>query len=305
MDVKSALKKAYKAYKKFITSQQQLDTNFIEAVRDGKTDKVKKYLEDGANASASHGWSSETALSLSIGNKNREIFDIVIAAGADVDGKVGYHSSPLLVATMKSETEFAKALVAAKAKVNKAGDGGNTALHHAVAAGNTALADFLLENGAKADAPNSKGWTALTYAIRNGDLSTMQKLFSKGVRTDRLDQEGRGLLDIADDYDRPKAKRALLDYQDTLVPRWQLTEDADEVAHVSIMRDLGYRLTEVFNTRTSRQTVITHNFETGRDQTDVRALGEADKPALAEAQKQLAALKSATAETKKATAQPG
>lgn len=307
MDIKAALKKAYKAYKKFITSQQQLDSMFIEAVRAGQADKVKKYMAEGANPSVSLGWQNETALGLSLEKGHREIFDMVLAAGADPNAKSGYYSTPFLVAAGKGDVAAVEAMLEKGAKIDTRGDNGNTALVLAVAAANKPLVDLLLEKGAKPDVPNKYNWTALTYAVRNGDLETMQKLFAKGARTDRLDDQGRDLLAIAQDYDRPQAKRAVLDHRDSLVPRWQRTENDDEVAHISIMRDLGYKLTEVFNTRTRRQTIITHNFETGRDQTVVRMLGEADKDVLAEAEKQLAALKAPPApkETKQARAQPG
>lgn len=307
MDIKAALKKAYKAYKKFITTQQQLDSMFIEAVREGKAGKVKKYLEEGANASASIGWQHETALGLALEKGNREIFDMVLAAGADPNAKSGYYATPFLIGAGKGDVAAVAAMLEKGAKIDTTGENGNTALVLVVAAANKPLIDLLLEKGAKADVPNKHNWTALSFAVRNGDLETMQKLFAKGVRTDRLDDQGRSLLAIADEFDRPKAKRAVLDHRDSLVPRWQQTENEGEVAHISIMRDMGYKLTEVFNTRTKRQTVITHNFETGRDQTVVRMLGEADKDVLAEAEKQLAALKTPPApkETKQAKAQPG
>lgn len=302
MDIAAALKKAYKAFKKFTTTQQQLDAAFIEAVRANKVEKMQQLAADGANPSYSAGWRAENALTIAIEGKNRDMFAAVLAAGSDPNAAMGYSGeTPFLFAARKGDAAAVEAMLKKGAKINAAGEGGNTALHHAAAAANRALIKLLLDSGAQADVPSKRGWTPVFHAVRNGDLETIAALLQKGARTDRTDEEGRSLLAIADAYDRPAAKRAIQDHRDSLVPRWQKLEDADEVAHVSIMRDLGYRLTEVFNLRTQRHTVITHNFSTGRDETVVRHLGEADKTAVAEAQKQLAALKTPPQQA----AQPG
>lgn len=292
MDFTTA-KTALKAVKKFLTSQQSLDARLLEAVKKDDVAKALAAIADGANpSSGGRSWDIDNPLLYAISTDNAAMVKALLGAKADPNKKIGYgEETPFTEAAQKGNLEIMAALIDAGAKLNAKGDRGNTAFALAVNARNQPLVALLVEKGAAVDTFNKYGWSPLSYAIRNGDTATMKLLLDKGARTDRLDSEGRSLLDIAQESQQWPALRALQDHGDAKVAKWQTLADADEVANVSIMRDLGYKLTQVFNTRTARLTTITHNFETGRDETVVRPLTEADKPAVDEAVKQLAALK--------------
>lgn len=293
----SKVKTALKAVKKFLTSQQSLDARLLEAVKKDDVAKALAAIADGANpSSGGRSWDIDSPLLYAISTDNAPMVKALLTAKADPNKKIGYgEETPFTEAAQKGNIEIITALIDAGAKLNTRGDRGNTAFAHAVAAKNAPLIALLAEKGAATDTFNKYGWSPLSYATRNGDTATMKLLLDKGARTDRLDTEGRSLLDIAQESQQWAALRALQDHGDAKVAKWQKLPDADEVANVSIMRDLGYKLTQVFNTRTARLTTITHNFETGRDETVVRPLTEADKPAVDEAVKQLTALKTPVA----------
>lgn len=293
----SKVKSAAKAVKKYLTTQQSLDARLLEAVKKDDVAKALAAIADGANpSSGGRSWEIDSPLLYAIDANNAPMVKALLDAKADPNKKIGYgDETPFTAAAQKGNIEIMTAMIEAGAKINTKGDRGNTAFTHAVAAKNAPLVALLVEKGAATDTFNKYGWSPLFYATRNGDLATMTLLLDKGARTDRLDSEGRSVLDIAEEGQQWQALRKLQDHGDAKVAKWQALADADEVANVSIMRDLGYKLTQVFNTRTARLTTITHNFETGRDDTVVRALTEADKPAVDEAVKQLAALKTPVA----------
>ncbi|HYD17028.1 MAG TPA: ankyrin repeat domain-containing protein [Patescibacteria group bacterium] len=294
------IKNAAKAVRKFLTSQEALNTRLLQAVEQNNIAKATKALADGANASAgSGGWRNDSPLLAAIIAANVEMVKLLTAAGADVNKKISYgDDTPFTEAARRGNLPVITALLDAGAKINAKGDRGQTAYLQAVATKNKPLADLLEQRGANLDTADKYGWSPITYAIKNGDIETVQALLAKDVRTNRIDEEDRSLTDIATQLQQWSALRALQDHADKKVPQWQLLPDADAVAHVSIMRDLGYKLTEVFNTRTQRLTAITHNFETGLDSTLVRPLADADKPAVDEAVKQLASLKAPKPEAK-------
>ena len=289
----SKVKTALKAVKKYLTTQQALDARLLEAVKKDDVTKALAAIADGANpSSGGRSWDIDSPLLYAISTDNAAMVKALLGAKADPNKKIGYSSdTPFTEAAQKGNVEIMAALIDAGANLNTKGERGNTAFAHAVAARNAPLIALLAEKGAAVDTFNKYGWSPLSYATRNGDVATMKLVLDKGARTDRLDEEGRSLLDIARESQQWAALRALQDHGDAKVAKWQALADADEVANVSIMRDLGYKLTQVFNTRTARLTTITHNFETGRDETVVRPLTEVDKPAVDEAVKQLAALK--------------
>lgn len=293
MNIRENLTRARKAVKKFFTSQQSLDFMLVEAVKAGDVEKMKKAAAEGGSPSAvSRDWEKETPLLIAIAAKNVDMVRALLEVKADPNTKIGYHANTaLLEAVRQNQTEIAQALVAAGADVNAANSNGGTPFLYAVAARNKPLIALFAEKGAKLDVQGSNGWSPLAYAVRNGDVETANMLLEKGARTDRCDDKGRTLLDIAAQYEQPATKRALLDHADRQIPRWQKLEDADEVAHISVMRDAGYKLTEVFNLRTNRVTTITHNFETGQDASVSRGLSDGDTAAVAEAKQKLETFK--------------
>ncbi len=297
---------ALKAVKKYLTTQQALDARLLEAVKKDDVAKALAAIADGANpSSGGRSWDIDSPLLYAISTDNAAMVKALLGAKADPNKKIGYgEETPFTEAAQKGNLEIMTALVGAGAKLNTKGDRGNTAFALAVHARNLPLIALLAEKGAATDTFNKYGWSPLSYATRNGDVATMTLLLEKGARTDRIDSEGRSLLDIAQESQQWAALRALQDHGDAKVAKWQKLADADEVANVSIMRDLGYKLTQVFNTRTARLTTITHNFETGRDETVVRPLTEADKPAVDEAAKQLGVLKTPAAPAQKQAVQP-
>jgi ankyrin repeat protein len=278
---------AFEKLRKFLTSQQTLNFNLREAAGKNDLEGVKKWLGKGAKSVPSSEWQSDCPLQKAIENNNAGIAKLLLDAGADPNAKTRYgDSTPFLEAARKGNVDICRAMLAAKADVNVTASGGHTPYLYAVAANNKPLIELLETAGAKLDAANRHGWSPLFYAVRNNDVATAERLLKKGVRTDRVDDEGRNILDVARAYDRPAALKAVQAFLDAQVPEWQQT-GAQEVTHVLMRRPQGYRLTDIFNFETKERTLITHNYETGRDSVERGKFEDADQLPVQFAQRHL------------------
>lgn len=273
MDWKKALSKTLKAVSKFMAAPGALDAKLADAARANDIARATRLIADGAKVD-NITYSSQNALNLAVESGSLEMVKLMLSAGGNPNTSVSYCSTtPFLTAVEKGDAAIVSALLAAKADVNTQCARGNTGLLLAVAAKNKTIADLLIENGAKTDVPNRKGWTPLFYAARNGDLEMIGQLLEKGARTDRKEENGYNVLGIAQHYDRMDAFHKIQDFTDAQVPEWRATKDG-QVAHVSILRKEGYRLTEVFNFETKQCKIITHNFETRADAIAVKTFAE-------------------------------
>jgi hypothetical protein len=300
MDFKTRLKKTgaalarfAKAVNKFITPPEKRDAQLAQAIATQNIAKIESLIKDGARLTLD-GFGATQPLSRALETQNRQIVQILLNAGADPNGKSDYGSiTPFLQAARLGDRAAVLAMLDAPVKANiDAQDGrGNTALAIAVARRDAALADALIDRGAGLEVRNRDRWTPLFHAVSRGDIPMIQKLLDKGARTDLRDGGGLGIVDVALSTEKPAVYKTVQDFIDSKVPEWQVKGE-DTIAHVNILREAGYRLTEIFNFKTERYAVITHNFETGRDDTVVKTFAEMEKDqTLAQARAKRAALK--------------
>jgi len=99
-----------------------------------------------------------------------ELVDLLIAAGADVNGRGSDRgvTPPLLSAATLRRPDLVKQLLNAGADVERALPYGWTALHFAAGCGDSETVAMLLAAGANPDAVNDEGDTPLAVALANG-----------------------------------------------------------------------------------------------------------------------------------------
>lgn len=266
------IKKAGKAVSRFLSPPGVLEQKLAAAVEDNDLKRAKLLLAEGAKPDGI-GYRSENALNVAVEHNRLEMVNLLLEAGANPNAHVSYSSTtPFLNAAARGQTDIAAAMLA-KAKINSVDYRGNTAYALAVAAKNKPLAELLLNNGAAVDARNRSGWTPLFYAVRNGDTTTVDTLIGKGARIDYLDTDDRSVLDIAREVDRHDILVKLQEYADSKIPEWQVTKP-QELAHVSILRAQGLRLTEVFNFETKQCTIVSHDYASERDAVAQRSFAD-------------------------------
>jgi hypothetical protein len=276
---KNGFFKALTAVKEFMTTQDERDRRLMDAIERGDADKVAKAIAGKANVNKKS-WSSEGPLPNAIAKGDVAIIQLLLDAKADPNNKYGYHDvTPFWQALKKGDMQIINMLLDAGADVNTTGDRKLSAYGYAVARKIKPLADALLARGAATDMQDQDGWTPLFYAARNGDTETAQFLLDKGARTYLKDGNGNSVLDIAEAYEKFSTRHVIQAHIDAKVPQWQKVGD-QEIAHVSILRDQGYRLTTAFNFEAKTCAVIAHNFTTGRDAVTVKSFDEMNNPDL-------------------------
>ncbi|MEG4107510.1 ankyrin repeat domain-containing protein [Microcoleus sp. S13_C5] len=126
----------------------------VEAARQGDTKTVRHYLDLGISAN-SRVKNDENLLHLA---GSKEVAELLIAKGADVNAKDSYGHTPLHVATASDRIKVAQTLIAKGADVNAKGTDGYTPLHFAAMLDRIKVAQMLIANGADINA-----WTGSQY----------------------------------------------------------------------------------------------------------------------------------------------
>jgi uncharacterized protein len=142
--------------------------DFFKAVKDGVAAKVKEYLEADkslVNAVDSSGGINETALGISTFAGNKEITEVLIKNGANVNFQDAFGIAPIHGAARTNRLEVIKLLLDNKADINiPTTSGKETPLHYAARFNNPDIVKFLLEKGAVKDAKDASGNTPLDAA---------------------------------------------------------------------------------------------------------------------------------------------
>lgn len=279
-------------YQKHIMAPDLKAEALAKAVENNDAAAAKRLLKNGADPSPSSSFAGRNALLTAIKAGNKEMLQLLIENKADMRSTSDYGATtPLLAAIETGKLDIVTMVIDAGAGLNTSTYKGYSPLSSAINAGKNDIVDLLIDKGADINNASRGGWTPLFHAVAAGNAPLVQKLLDKGARTDRRDENGRSVLAIAKACEQTGIYDMIQSHIDAQVKPWQLLED-DKIAHVSIMRGLGYKLTEVFNLATQQYTAITHNYATNADSAQTRALdAAADKTIIAEAAAQLNALK--------------
>jgi ankyrin repeat protein len=132
---------------------------------------AKLLLEKGANVNAlSKGHLKATPLYHAVNFGNKEMVQLLITHGAQVDKTNSKGVLPLSIAAAKGNIEMAKLLLKNGANINKATTiDCVTALHNAVFHKKTSMITFLIKNGAKVDVETPSGKSVLDTAKETKD----------------------------------------------------------------------------------------------------------------------------------------
>jgi ankyrin repeat protein len=113
---------------------------------------------------------------------DRNLAELFLKAGMDVNAKGADGHAALLVAAEKGDMGIAHLLIKHGADLNVKDTGGYTALMYAAYQGNLAFVKLLIENGADVHAKDKAGWTALKYAFINQKKEVAALLIKAGAK---------------------------------------------------------------------------------------------------------------------------
>lgn len=171
----------------------QLDTGaqFAVAIERGDVDAVKALLESNkADTPIAYGERTITPLIKAAWEGNREIAELLIAAGADVNAKTSDgNETPLHQAVTRGHGEIVDLLLSKKADITVKSVYGFNPFTSAVAAGNQEIATKLLDAGAKIE-EGAHGLTPLQFAASSGNLDMIRFLAGKGANVNHGAKSG-------------------------------------------------------------------------------------------------------------------
>ncbi|MDA7660417.1 ankyrin repeat domain-containing protein [Verrucomicrobia bacterium] len=130
-----------------------------------------------------------TLLHIAVRQNLKEIVELLITKGADVNAKAfqigddaekGRGITPLHYAAIDGFEEIAKLLIESGAEVN-ANANGRTPLHFATLFNQKVLAEFLIANGADVNAKEDFGDSPLMVAVKRGNNEIIKLLTDKGA----------------------------------------------------------------------------------------------------------------------------
>ena len=165
------------------------------AARDGNIEAVRQHLASGTDVDAKSSRSGSTPLHFAANYGRKEIAELLISKGAEVNAKSNKGNTPLHNAALGGgnqnaahggQKEIAELLIAKGADVNAKDDGGMAPLHSAAQVWikvNTEVIELLIAEGADVNAKDDDGTTPLDWAIRRKHSETADLLRKHGGKT--------------------------------------------------------------------------------------------------------------------------
>jgi hypothetical protein len=150
-----------------------------------------------------------TALEHAVRNANREMVQLLLAAGANVNAKNSGDETVLMMLDDDATSDLVWDLLNSGADVNQKDSGGNTALMQVASTRNLEALKTLLDAGAKINERNKLGKTALMIAASEGQVHIVRALVLAGADINAVDKEKSDALAQAIENDHEAVIRFL------------------------------------------------------------------------------------------------
>lgn len=144
----AAAKKAFDKGASTGVYDSRRQTPLSRAAARGDADMVRFLLAHRAEKEIDHAGNFGTALGMAALEGHLEVMQILLNAGADIDGPDDDGTTPLMQTVFGAKTEAAEFLLDRGANANAVRDGGETVLHLAVRSGDERLLRALFKHGA-------------------------------------------------------------------------------------------------------------------------------------------------------------
>lgn len=176
--------------------------NFFRAVNTDNERAVKSLLDQGFDPNTPNP-QGQVGLFLAMRDESPKVAAVLLAHPAvRVDATTPADETPLMMACLRGNIEWARRLLDSGAALNRAGW---TPLHYAASGSQTALVNLLLDRGAAIDASSPNRSTPLMMAARYGASESAELLLARGA-----DTKARNERDLtAADFARAAGREAL------------------------------------------------------------------------------------------------
>lgn len=193
------------------TQPQNADANrLLDAVRMNDVALVRSILKSDRSLANAKDESGLSALHWSVFG-SVEIVNLLIEAGAKMDPRDDFQSTPLLRA---KDPKIVEALLKGGANINAQDKAGMTAIHAAAVRGPTDVLRLLLSYNPDLSLKNSRGQTALDVATRAKNDAAVTYLKDKGAKSkdDDMVLSAKSLIQACASGDVEKARAAIRDF---------------------------------------------------------------------------------------------
>lgn len=293
----------------------QAKTSFLQQLLSGDVRSVRERLDKTPSfLSIVEGGKSLLHLAInapdvSYNNYGKEMISVFLNRGLDINTK-DESGATVLHYAVQDENYYSKEktadLLNFGATLEARDNAGRTPMHWAATKGGyrTEPLAYLIAQGANVNAVDEKGVTPLHLAAQRGDVSIIKALLDAHADIHAVTKDGKTVWDFAvaggQDYQAQVLKaeagrRKLAEEQRRVesekaaVPKdpWKLLSP-DRVAFSTVERELGYKLTEIFNFTARTYTQITHNLSTKAEGVALKTFDEfTDKTPIEKAHKAL------------------
>ena len=184
------------------------DNPFIRAAQEDNLETLTDLIA-GMDVNLRDEVSHTTALEHAVGNANREMVQLLLSAGANVNARNEGGQTVLMMLDEDATTDLIWDLINAGAQVNLKDQNGNTALMQAARDSNLEAIKTLLDAGAEVDARNDEGETALMLAASDGDVTVVRALVLAGADITAHDEDDNTALSLSQENNHSAVFRFL------------------------------------------------------------------------------------------------
>ena len=170
---------------------------------------IESLLQAGADTEQSDSKHCNALHYVATWSNNRNLIQLLVAAGVDANGKAIWGGTPLSRAALRDHADSARALLDCGADVNETDSSGKSLLNQCIFFGAKKLIRLLLDRGTSYKRLNLAGQSILHFAARHGDIEMLEVLRAaslEDIDPDALDCRGKSILQIAQERVDTRAK---------------------------------------------------------------------------------------------------
>ncbi len=180
--------------------------NFFRAIKQDNDISMRRLLASGIDPNTKNE-KGVPGLYMALQDGSLKVADLLVESPRlKAEQRNASDESPLMMAALKGQLDFARRLIAKGADVNKPGW---APLHYAATGGHLDMMNLLLEEHAFIDAESPNGTTPLMMAASYGTPQAVKLLIEAGADIDMRNQKGMTALDFARGAERPDAVELL------------------------------------------------------------------------------------------------
>jgi len=171
-----------------LTESSEPPLSLREAAIIGDVNLVRTLIENGTDVDSFDDAFLKTALHQAAMRGQKEVVELLLAKGAEVNARDRGCYTPLHYASQRGHKEITELLIAKGSNVNAQNKAGDTPLDVALSQNHKEIADLLIQKGAD---------VSLHTAAQHGLLEKLKELISKGTDVNAKNNAGETALEVA------------------------------------------------------------------------------------------------------------